>query len=53
LRAQAKELEGGFRFGFRLGYIGERLEQKSKNLTSAFDLKSNILAKINKEIKKG
>ena len=53
LRAQAKELEEGFRFGFRLGFIGKRVEQTSKNITSAFDLKSNILEKINKEINKG
>ena len=36
-----------------MGFIGERVEQKSKNLTSAFDLKSNISEKINKEINKG
>ena len=30
LRNQAKELEDGFRFGFRLGFIGERVEQTSK-----------------------
>ena len=53
LRQQARELEDGFKFGFRLGFIGERVEQKSKNLTSALDLKAETMQKINKEIIKG
>ena len=53
LRQQARELEDGFKFGFRLGFIGERIEQKSKNLTSALELKTETMAKINKEIQKG
>ena len=50
LRQQARELEDGFKFGFRLGFIGERIEQKSKNLTSALELKTETMAKINMEI---
>ena len=53
LREQAQELENGFRFGFRLGFIGEKIGQKSKNLTSALELKTKTLEKINKEIEKG
>ena len=45
LRQQAQELEDGFRFGFRLGFIGEKIEQKSKNLTSALELKTKTLEK--------
>ena len=36
-----------------MGFIGERVEQTSKNLTSASELKANTLDKINKEINKG
>ena len=53
MRQQARKLEDGFRFGFRLGFIGEQIEQKSKNLTLALELKTKTLEKINKEIKKG
>ena len=53
LRQQAQELEEGFRFGFRLGFIGERVEQKSKNLSTVFDLKAETREKINKEVLKG
>jgi hypothetical protein len=40
LRQQAQELEDGFKFGFRLGFIGERIDKKSKNLTLALELKN-------------
>jgi hypothetical protein len=53
LRQQARELEDGFKYGFRLGFIGERIAQKSKNLTSALELKTETMAKISKEVKKG
>ena len=47
-RDHAEQLEKGFCFGFKLGFIGEQIEQTSKNLTSAIELKPQIAEKLTK-----
>ena len=51
--AHANELRTGFSNGFRLGYMGPRVQQKSKNLISVAENKAEVYSKINGEIIKG
>jgi hypothetical protein len=40
--AHADELNTGFAKGFRLGYLGPRLQQKSKNLVSVVENSAEV-----------
>ena len=52
-RIHAKELLEGFTHGFRLGFIGKRTPQLSKNLTSVAENPTEVERKIDKELEKG
>ncbi len=52
-RAAAQKLKDGFTFGFKLGYLGERVERDAPNLKSVSELKDKVYDKLQKEIKLG
>ncbi len=49
----AKLLADGFQFGFRLGFIGERMGMDAPNLKSISQMEDKAMEKINKEVKLG
>lgn len=52
-RALANYLIDGFRFGFRVNFVGERLAYESPNLKSAIDQPDLVQAKLSKECAAG
>ena len=49
----AEELRSGFKNGFKLGYLGPRVLQKSKNLISVAENMDEVMKKIAGEVEKG
>ena len=52
-RRDAKILEDGFTFGFRLGYSGLRTSSTAPNFKSVRELQALLHKKINREIQMG
>ena len=52
-RDAATRIADGFRFGFRLGFKGERVAGETRNLISAKQHARELMAKLLKEIKLG
>ena len=52
-RHDARNLEDGFTFGFRLGYSGLRTSSTARNFKSVRELQSVLQQKINREITMG
>ena len=52
-KEKLEQLISGFKYGFRMGFLGQRTEQNSPNLPSALSNKEIVKQKIETELKAG